>query len=373
MIKCIFFLLIFVCLLCCLSLSSVLRAQTASVGGVIRDPSEQFVSGAKVTLQNTQTGISREASTNDEGIFWFATVAPGPYAISVEREGFKAIHINDLTLTVNQSFTFEAHLELGPVATTTEVRASELPLIDLDNAQISNLVDSRRIQDLPLLTRNPYELVLLSPGVIQSNSTLGGFSTNGTNERNNNFLLDGVDNNDTDVPGAPGGLNALNPDSAQESRVITNNYARNMAATMAPSSRSLPAAVPTISTATSIGSGATTLWAPAIFSIQPPPARRILTSATISAHPPADHSSRTRPSGSSTTKGSASSLRSPTPAWFPPRNSRLVNSPPLIPVRVRLSPSMSAPLPARTTRWGCRSTLPFKRYWRSTLPLMARQ
>ena len=226
LIKCIrFFLLIFVCLLCCLSLSSVLRAQTASVGGVIRDPSEQFVSGAKVTLQNTQTGISREASTNDEGIFWFATVAPGPYAISVEREGFKAIHINDLTLTVNQSFTFEAHLELGPVATTTEVRASELPLIDLDNAQISNLVDSRRIQDLPLLTRNPYELVLLNPGVIQSNSTLGGFSTNGTNERNNNFLLDGVDNNDTDVPGAPGGLNALNPDSAQEFRVITNNYA----------------------------------------------------------------------------------------------------------------------------------------------------
>lgn len=208
-----------------LLLPSLAHAQTASVGGVIRDPSEKVVSGAKITLLNTQTGISRDVSTNEEGIFWFTNVAPGAYAVTVERAGFKEIHISDLTLTVNQSFTFEAHLELGPLATTMEVKASELPLIDLDNAQISNLVDSKRILDLPLLTRDPYSLVLLSPGVIQSNSSLGGFSINGTNERNNNFLLDGVDNNDTDVPGGPGGLNALNPDSSQEFRVITNNYA----------------------------------------------------------------------------------------------------------------------------------------------------
>ncbi|MGC2768850.1 MAG: TonB-dependent receptor [Candidatus Acidiferrum sp.] len=203
------------------------RAQTASVGGVIRDPSEQVVSGAKVSLLNTQTGISRDVSTNDQGLFWFTNVSPGPYSITVEHDGFKAIHIEDLTLTINQSFTFEAHLELGPVATTMEVKASELPPIDLDNAQISNLVDSKRIQELPLLTRDPYQLVLLSPGVIQSNATngLNGFSVNGASQRDNNFLLDGVDNNDTEVPGAPKGLNALNPDSAQEFRVITNNFA----------------------------------------------------------------------------------------------------------------------------------------------------
>jgi hypothetical protein len=213
------------CLLSPFLLPLTTQAQTASVGGVIRDPNEQLVSGAKISLANTQTGTTREVDSNDEGIFWFTNVAPGPYSITVERDGFKAIHINDLTLTVNQSFTFEAHLEIGPVATTMEVKASELPLIDLDNAQISNLVDSKRIQDLPLLTRDPYSLVLLSPGVIQSNSSLGGFSVNGSNERNNNFLLDGVDNNDTDVPGGPAGLTALNPDSAQEFRVITNNYA----------------------------------------------------------------------------------------------------------------------------------------------------
>ena len=210
-----------------LLLPTLSRAQTASVGGVIRDPSEQVVSDAKVSLVNTQTAIVRDVSTNNEGLFWFTNVAPGPYSITVERDGFKAIHIEDLTLTVNQSFTFEAHLELGPVATSMEVKASELPPIDLDNAQISNLVDSKRIQELPLLTRDPYILVLLSPGVIQSNTPggLNGFSVNGTSQRDNNFLLDGVDNNDTEVPGAPKGLNALNPDSAQEFRVITSNFA----------------------------------------------------------------------------------------------------------------------------------------------------
>ncbi|HTP68831.1 MAG TPA: TonB-dependent receptor [Dongiaceae bacterium] len=201
-------------------------AQTASVGGVIRDPSEAFISHATITLQNSQTDVSRQTSSNDEGLFWFTSVAPGPYTITVERDGFKSLHIPDLTLTVNQSFTFEAHLELGAVATKMEVKASELPLIDLDNALISNLVDSKRMLDLPLVTRDPYQLILLSPGVIQSNSQgLSGFSTNGTSERSNNFFLDGVDNNDTDVPGAPKGLNALNPDSAQEFRVMTNNFA----------------------------------------------------------------------------------------------------------------------------------------------------
>src|SRR5437899_11056474 len=81
------------------------------------------------------------------------------------------------------------------------------------------------MQDLALITRDPYSLVLLSPGTSQTNTGLGGFSVNGTRERNNNFLLDGVDNNDTDVPGIASGLNPLNPDSTEEFRVITNNFA----------------------------------------------------------------------------------------------------------------------------------------------------
>src|SRR6201998_2667377 len=213
------------CLFLSLLFSEAAKAQTASVGGVVRDPSEQVLSEAKVALQNIQTGTSRDVATNNDGVFWFTDVSPGLYSITIERNGFKALHIEDLPLTVNQSFTFEAHLELGAISTTTEVKASELPPIELENAQISNLVDSKRITDLQLLTRDPYQLVLLSPGVLQSDTGLGGFSANGTNERNNNFQLDGVDNNDSYVPGTAGGISSLNPDSTQEFRVLPNNFA----------------------------------------------------------------------------------------------------------------------------------------------------
>ena len=85
-------------------------------------------------------------------------------------------------------------------------------------------MSAKTITDLPLLTRNPYELVLLSPGATQPNNGNNGFSVNGSRDRNNNFLLDGVDNNDTSVPGGGTGILGANPDSTQEFRVITNNF-----------------------------------------------------------------------------------------------------------------------------------------------------
>jgi hypothetical protein len=213
------------CALFCFALAPASKAQTASIGGRIVDPNEGIVSGAQVTTLDIQTNTSRMDVTDETGLFRFTSLPPGSYQMTVEKAGFKTVHIDDLVLTVNQVFTFEVHLEIGTLATTTVVHASELPPIELENAQISNLVDSKRITDLPLLTRDPYQLVLLSPGVVQSNTGLGGFSTNGTNERNNNFQLDGVDNNDTYNPGIPGGITSLNPDSTQEFRVITNDFA----------------------------------------------------------------------------------------------------------------------------------------------------
>ena len=77
---------------------------------------------------------------------------------------------------------------------------------------------------LPLITRNPYQLVLLSPGTSQTDSGNGGISVNGARDRNNNFMLDGVDNNDTSVPGGMGGVLNANPESTEEFRVITDNF-----------------------------------------------------------------------------------------------------------------------------------------------------
>ena len=200
-------------------------AQTATVSGTITDATGGPIDAVDVTARNVETNTSRNAQTNENGLYRLVELVPGKYDLTFEKTGFQLAKFSAVLVTVGQSLTLDTKLEVGTVASTIEVSGSLAPPIELENAQISNLVDSKRITDLPLLTRDPYQLILLSPGVVQSNSSLGGFSANGTNERNNNFLLDGVDNNDTEVPGIASGLNALNPDSTQEFRVITNNFA----------------------------------------------------------------------------------------------------------------------------------------------------
>src|SRR5581483_971354 len=140
------------------------------------------------------------------------------------KAGFKTFRVQNVVLTVDQTLTADVRLEPGATSEEVQVRGSELPPVDLETAQVSNLVESRQIQDLPLIVRDPYSLVLLSPDTSQTNTGLDGFTVNGSRERNNNFLLDGVDNNDTSVPGIPGGLLTANPDSTEEFRVITNNF-----------------------------------------------------------------------------------------------------------------------------------------------------
>ena len=199
-------------------------AQTGTISGSITDPSGAGVPEAKVTITNVATAATRVATTDASGTYSIPTVAVGRYDVAIEKLGFLTLRFTNVELTVAQALTLSGTLQLGPVSQQVEVQSSSAPPVDLETAELSNVVDQRRINDLPLLTRDPYSLVLLSPGVEQSNSALGGFSVNGQRERNNNFLLDGVDNNDASVPGIPGGVASLNPDSTEEFRVITNNF-----------------------------------------------------------------------------------------------------------------------------------------------------
>ena len=199
-------------------------AQNATLTGTVVDGSGAPVAGANVTAKSPQTGAAHAATTNENGAYRVVELQPGPYDVTIEKSGFKVLHYSNVVLTVSQILTLDAKLEVTSQSTTIEVSGQSAPTVELDNASISNVVDERHITDLPLITRDPYQLVLLSPGVIQSNTSNGGFSVNGQRDRNNNFLLDGVDNNDTDVPGIPSGITALNPDSTQEFRVITNNF-----------------------------------------------------------------------------------------------------------------------------------------------------
>ena len=209
----------------CLFLSATAaNAQTGSITGAITDATGAAVAGAKVTATNSATASVRTAQTDDGGKYSIPELASGTYDINVEKQGFSPLHFGNVALTVAQNLTLNGTLTVGAVSQTVDVSGESVAPIDLADVQISNVVDSRRILDLPLVTRNPYQLVLLSPGAQQVPSSLGGFSVNGQRERSNNFLVDGVDNNDAAVPGIAGGISSLNPDSTQEFRVITNNF-----------------------------------------------------------------------------------------------------------------------------------------------------
>jgi hypothetical protein len=204
--------------------SNTAFGQNATVTGTVVDTTGAVVAKANISVHNVNTNTDRAAESSAEGNYTVAQLPPGVYNISVTKDGFKTVDVNAVTLVVDQNFTLNIKLEVSSVAASVEVNAQSVAPVELQNATISNVIEEKQMTELPLILRDPYQLVLLSTGVVQTDAE-GGVSVNGGRERNNNFMLDGVDNNDADVPGNLGGLTSQNPDSAQEFRVMTNNFA----------------------------------------------------------------------------------------------------------------------------------------------------
>ncbi len=203
------------------------RGQTASISGTVTDQTGAVVPLAMITAQNPLTNASRTAETNDSGTYRILSLSPGIYDVLVKKVGFKPVAYSRVQLSVDQVLTLDARLIPSTLAEKITVTGESIAPVNLNDAQIGNAVSSEQISDLPLVLRNPYELILLSSGVVQSNSVMQGLSVNGSRERNNNFLLDGTDNNDAEIPGLSQpqpGLTTLNPDAVQEFQVITNNF-----------------------------------------------------------------------------------------------------------------------------------------------------
>ena len=115
-------------------------------------------------------------------------------------------------------------MEPGAVSEEVQVRADQIPDVDLETSQVSNLVDEQRSKNCRSLRVILINWCCCLRELRKLTAYRGGFSVNGARDRNNNFLLDGVDNNDTSVPGIAGGVLNANPDSTQEFRVITDNF-----------------------------------------------------------------------------------------------------------------------------------------------------
>jgi hypothetical protein len=202
-------------------------AQTGqgSLKGTITDTNGAVVPNATVEATNQATGEKRTATSNSDGAYGLPDLGVGLYNVTSTGAGFAPTTVKDLKISVAFTATQDFVLKPQGASETVVINSGEASTqLNTTDQQLSTIIEQKKIIDLPLLSRDPNALILLSPGTTQSNSGLGGFVVNGQRERNNNFLVDGVDNNDADVPGIPGGIATPNIDATQEFRVITGNF-----------------------------------------------------------------------------------------------------------------------------------------------------
>ncbi len=167
---------------------------TASLGGVVRDPSQATVPGAKIRITNEGTSSAFQTTTNQDGRFQAPSLPAGQYDVVIEAAGFKRLERKGLTLTVDQSAELDFNLELGSSAESVEI-TGEAPLLDTSSSEVGQVINNQSIVNLPLNQRNPFSLILLAPnvtGTVGSGMTGLQFNVNGGRSGTTDVLLDGV-------------------------------------------------------------------------------------------------------------------------------------------------------------------------------------
>jgi hypothetical protein len=202
---------------------------TAAITGSVVDPSGAPVVGARVVAVDVERGLTYPVKTNSLGIYVLPQVPVGNYKLQVEAEGFEKTVYPTFVLILNQTARFDVKLKVGKTTETVEVTGSA-PLLQTDTTQLSTLIDATTTDSLPLATRNYVQLAMLTPGAVNPDpasfgqgmdmTTSGRPYINGNRQQENNFMLDGIDNNqigDNEVGYQP------NIDAIQEFNVITQN------------------------------------------------------------------------------------------------------------------------------------------------------
>ncbi|MDQ2944786.1 MAG: carboxypeptidase-like regulatory domain-containing protein, partial [Acidobacteriota bacterium] len=213
--------------------ATVLFAQVdaGSITGSVRDTSGAVIPGAKVTLTNDDTGLIVTGTSGGAGEYTFAPIKIGHYSIAAEVKGFQRVEHTRVTIEVQQRVLVDFVLPPGQMTQTVEV-TGEPPALQTQDASVGQVVTARSINDLPLNGRNFTLLAQLAAGVTPDQQDTrglgasGSFSANGLRPAQNNYLLDGIDNNSNLVDFLNGTGYAVRPpvDAIQEFKVQTSDY-----------------------------------------------------------------------------------------------------------------------------------------------------
>jgi len=166
----------------------------ASLNGTVSDPSGASVAGAKVTVNSPQTGLTRETTSNDSGLYSLPLLPVGTYDVTVKAEGFKLFKRTGVSLSVGAVATVDVPLEVGTSQETVSVNA-EVPVVETTRSQTSTTVTTRQVSDLPINGRNFLDFTVLTPGVQRDPTRSGDLSFGGQRGTANSLLVDGADSN----------------------------------------------------------------------------------------------------------------------------------------------------------------------------------
>ncbi|MFZ0860976.1 MAG: TonB-dependent receptor [Candidatus Sulfotelmatobacter sp.] len=209
------------------------QVDTATVTGTVRDTTGAVVTNATVTATETDTGIKVTTKSNADGNYVITPLRIGRYLVSAEASGFQTQTRENIVLDVEQNLRVDFQLHVGSVTQTTEV-TSQAPALDTETAALGDVVAAQQVEELPLNGRRYTDLAELTTGVTKviegpvnggsaptNGNTGGSFAVNGTRGDQNNFILDGIDNNSNDN-GDVALLSSV--DAIAEFKIETSNY-----------------------------------------------------------------------------------------------------------------------------------------------------
>ena len=210
-------------------LPAAAQTTTGSIVGKVTDPTGGVVPNAAVTVTNVDTGISTKTATDSSGNYAVTPLPVGNYSVTVEATGFKKSVNSGITLNVQDRIGVNVTLEVGQVSETVEVTGAA-PRLETDTSYLGQVVDSQKIVDLPLNGRFFTRLAVLTSGTLPTapgarDERTGGFSSNGVRPYQNNYLLDGIDNNSLseDLTNEASFVYGPSPDAISEFKVQTNS------------------------------------------------------------------------------------------------------------------------------------------------------
>ena len=211
------------------------QVDSGSITGTVSDPSGAVVSNAKVTLTNEGTGAALSTETGSDGFYNFSPVKIGSYTVSVSAPGFQTTTQRKITVNVSSAVLVNVPLKPGQVTETVEV-STAAPVLETQNASVGQVVNSKNVNDLPLNGRNFTFLAQLAAGVntpqadTRGNAATGAFAANGLRPAQNNYMLDGIDNNSDTVDFLNGTNFVVLPpvDAIQEFKVQTSDFSAEL-------------------------------------------------------------------------------------------------------------------------------------------------